>query len=195
LENKKNSNCLNKPRYTSFWLHKFENIFEKINLKRGNVFLDLGCGTGDYSISASKIVGKTGRVIAIDKQDKLIFELNDKIRMIGYEMIETHLSDITKPFPVKDNSVDVCLISTVLHSFFQNFVDKSVFFNEIKRVLKDCGKLVIIECKKEEMHIGPPLNNRISENELQNICENNGLKKIDLKFFDYTYMMILKKII
>ncbi|NLE05482.1 MAG: class I SAM-dependent methyltransferase, partial [Crenarchaeota archaeon] len=52
---------------SSFWMHDSKTVFDEINLKPGETFLDLGCGNGDYSIYASKIVETSGTIYAIDK--------------------------------------------------------------------------------------------------------------------------------
>ncbi len=46
------------------------NILQKI-LKQGDVFLDVGAHEGFFSVVASKLVGKKGRVIAIEPQKRL----------------------------------------------------------------------------------------------------------------------------
>lgn len=42
------------------------NVYHTELLRRGDIVLDLGAGTGDFSIKASKIVGKEGTVIAVE---------------------------------------------------------------------------------------------------------------------------------
>ena len=46
---------------------KIRSKWSRFNLIReGQYFLDFGCGTGDFTIPAAKIVGKKGRVFALD---------------------------------------------------------------------------------------------------------------------------------
>ncbi|BDB99348.1 precorrin-6Y C5,15-methyltransferase (decarboxylating) subunit CbiT [Saccharolobus caldissimus] len=44
----------------------------KLRVKKGDIFLDLGCGTGSVTVEASLIVGSEGKVYAIDKDEKAI---------------------------------------------------------------------------------------------------------------------------
>ena len=46
-------------------------VFEKLDLKEGQIFLDLGCGAGDYSIKASSYVGDSGIVYALGQWKKI----------------------------------------------------------------------------------------------------------------------------
>ena len=42
-------------------------LFHETGLKSGMRVLDIGCGAGDVSMLAAKIVGKTGTVVGIDR--------------------------------------------------------------------------------------------------------------------------------
>ena len=42
------------------------NILEEVDIKTGFHILDYGCGPGSYSLAASKLVGETGKVYALD---------------------------------------------------------------------------------------------------------------------------------
>jgi ubiquinone/menaquinone biosynthesis C-methylase UbiE len=49
------------------WLKEKGEVFLKnIGIKEGQVILDFGCNVGHYTIAAAKIVGKQGRVYAVD---------------------------------------------------------------------------------------------------------------------------------
>lgn len=174
---------------SSFWMQDPELIFNELKLQEGDYFLDIGCGTGDYSLHAAKIIGNSGQVYALDVQDELITNLKEKTSREGLKNIRALISDIAHPLPVEDKSVDICFISTVLHS-----VDLSrhgeQLFNEIRRVLKPDGRLVIIECKKEDLSRGPPLEMRISSDELENIVERYGFLKINLFDLGFNYLIL-----
>ncbi|OPY29989.1 MAG: hypothetical protein A4E27_00083 [Methanobacterium sp. PtaU1.Bin242] len=176
------------PGPSSFWMHDPELVFGKLELKEGDHFLDMGCGTGDYSQYAAKIIGNSGQVYALDIQDELITNLKEKAHQKGLKNIKAFISDIALPLPVEDKSVDVCFISTVLHS-----VDLSkhgtLLFNEIRRVLKPEGRLVIIECKTEDLSRGPPPDMRISPEELENSVEKHGFLKINQVDLGFNYMI------
>ncbi|BDZ70845.1 class I SAM-dependent methyltransferase [Methanobacterium petrolearium] len=173
---------------SSFWIQDPELVFGELNLQEGDHFLDIGCGTGDYSLYASKIIGNSGQVCALDIQDKLITNLKEKAHQEGLKNIVALISDIAHPLPVEDKSVDVCFISTVLHS-----VDLAKYgpmlFREVRRVLKPDGRLVIIECKKEDLSRGPPLNMRISPEELENLVEKHGFWKINQVDLGFNYLI------
>ena len=67
---------------------------------------------------------------------------------------------------MEDASVDICLISTVLHTLDLRR-NGAELLEEILRVLKPGGRFVTIDCKKEDTGFGPPLHVRISPDELE----------------------------
>jgi ubiquinone/menaquinone biosynthesis C-methylase UbiE len=97
-------------------MHDPEVVFDALELKEGDSFLDMGCGPGDYSMRASEIVGDSGAVYAFDRWQDVIDELAEKARSRKLKNIRAIASDITERLPLKDESIDLCLISTVLHS-------------------------------------------------------------------------------
>jgi len=173
---------------SSFWMHDPELVFGELKLKEGDSFLDIGCGTGDYSVYASKIVRDSGVVYALDIQKELINNLRKQADLEGLNNINAIISDIAAPLPVEDNIIDVCFISTVLHSVNLDEHGKKLF-SEIGRVLKPEGRLVIIECKKENLSRGPPLHMRISAEELEDHVTQYGFKKINLIDLGSNYMV------
>jgi hypothetical protein len=46
---------------SSFDLVDVERLFAEIALQKGNIFLDIACGSGAYSKAAANIVGSSGR--------------------------------------------------------------------------------------------------------------------------------------
>jgi ubiquinone/menaquinone biosynthesis C-methylase UbiE len=173
---------------SSFWMHDPELIFNELDLKTGDVFLDLGCGPGDYSIHAAEKVGEAGLVYATGINKELIDDLTKKAEGAGLTNIRTFVNDVREQLPFDDKIIDICLISTVLHTLDLEEVGEKLF-SEIGRVLKSEGRLFIIECKKEEMKFGPPLSMRISPDEIEGYVCTSGFEKIDFVGLGYNYMI------
>lgn len=81
----------------------------------------------------------------------------------------------------------------MLHSL--NLADvESTLFSEIGRVLKPEGRLAIIECKKEDQPCGPPIDMRISAEELERTITKHGFRKLSLCDLGYNYLIQFRKI-
>jgi ubiquinone/menaquinone biosynthesis C-methylase UbiE len=107
------------------------------NIRPGAHILDYGCGPGSYSIAASKLVGPTGKVYAVDIHPLAVPGVEKKIAEKGIPNIETLLTDCNLGIP--DASIDVVLLIYVLH----DFKDPGSILSELGRVLKPDGILVV----------------------------------------------------
>lgn len=173
---------------SSYWIHDPAIIFKELNLGNGDVFLDLGCGAGDYSVHAAKEVGKEGHVYATDIRDEFIDNLRDRAASLGLENLSATISDIHAPMPFEEGSIDVVFISTVLHTVDLVAAGR-ILFPEIRRILKPGGRLFVIECKKEEMPFGPPLHMRLSPGEIEEAASGYGFEKTGFVDLGYNYLI------
>ncbi len=173
---------------SSFAMHDSDLVFSALGLKEGDTFLDMGCGPGDYAIQASKIVGNSGAIYAIDKWRYLIHALLTEADCQELRNITAVVSDITQPLPIGDKRVDVCLLATVLHTL--NMVENGMaMLREIHRVLKPGGRLAVINCKKEDQPFGPPIQIRWSPEEVEALLTQHGFRKAGFRDLGFTYMI------
>lgn len=145
-----------------------DSILDRIGLNREMVLADLGCGTGFFTIPASLRVKK---VYALDVQQEMLDILKDKIKKQKLTNIEAILSGESS-IPLPDGSVDVLLMVNVFHEL----EDRSAILEEGKRVLSNRGKLAIVDWKKIEMDFGPPVEERLAEEEIISICKDSGFE-------------------
>jgi FkbM family methyltransferase len=76
------------------------------NLKAGDAFLDVGCHYGIYSVLASKMVGPTGRVIAVEPHPESLEVLRENLalnRCENVEVLNLAFSDTTGPLALAYN--------------------------------------------------------------------------------------------
>jgi len=172
-------------------MHEPKVLIDQLDLCRDIVLLDAGCGAGEYSLLAARHLKGAGQVIALDNIALSIEKLMSVAEEEGLANIQGHVCDITGSLPVASSSVDLILLSTVLH--IRAVRDRaSDMFREFRRVLRPEGKVAIIECKKEEANFGPPLHSRLSPNEVEALAAPIGLKKTSLVFFEHTYLLSLE---
>lgn len=118
------------------WLNKDGRIFlEEIGIKEDYFLLDFGCSEGHYTIPLAKVVGKNGRVYALDKDKEVLDKLKKTIFDQNIKNIELINKD--SKIPLEDNFLDVVLGYDVIH--YQNRKQRINIYKEICRVLKKDG--------------------------------------------------------
>jgi ubiquinone/menaquinone biosynthesis C-methylase UbiE len=161
-------------------------ILLDIGLKEGNIFADIGCGIGYFSFPASEVVGKKGKVYAMDISQDMLNEIKKEIddkKITNIELVKTSENNLE----ILDDTVDFAFASTVLHEAD----DLYSLLIDIRRVMINKGKFVIIEWNEVKRDLGPPINHRLSSNELSRKLGEIGFKNIktsDLNeyFYDIT---------
>ncbi len=159
-----------------------------MGLEKGDCLADLGCGPGDYSIYASPIVGRNGRIYSLDRNEFMIGSLKEETVRMGLENVIPMVSDITERIPLEDGLVDICLLSTVLH--IPDVTERACFLGcEIGRILRPGGRLVVIEvCVREGGGFGIPRHLRISPEETESLMALSGFHATRRIDFEESYM-------
>ena len=161
---------------SSFDLIDAEKFFQELDLQKGISFLDVASGRGLYSLAASDIIGPQGSVFAVDLWAEGIELLKTAAQEKGIENITAFVGDAGRRIPVEDQSIDVCLMATVLHDFVEDRSDRGVL-NEIVRVVKPAGILAVMEFKKIDGPPGPPIHIRLSSEDVADMLGPYGFKK------------------
>ncbi len=163
-----------------------DKIFDDIGLDMEMVLADLGCGTGYFAIPASFRVKK---IFALDIQQEMLDILHDKIKKGKINNIELVLS-WESSIPLQDDSIDVLFMANVFHEL----ENMDSILKEGKRILREEGKLVIIDWNKVEMDFGPPVKERLDEAEVISICRGNDFDLYEQKHAGpYNYLLIFRK--
>lgn len=147
-----------------------EQVLQEAGLTQGNIFADVGCGPGFFTMPAAIIVGSNGHVYAIDTQPEMLEALIKR----GLPANVTPVKCSDENLPLKENSTDLALAAYVLHEA----ANTAVFLREIFRILKAGGRLVIIDWKKQQEEHGPPMAERITEDEAASLLKAAGFTNI-----------------
>lgn len=138
-----------------------EVIVKNFDLKRGDHVADFGAGHGYFTIPMARSVGGDGKVYAIDIQKSVLEIIRAKAKtehLLNIELIWTDL-DLPKGSKLADEFIDFVLIASIL---FQA-ENKTGLFVESRRILRNGGKLGIIEWNEKPSRIGPPPDLRIKQ--------------------------------
>lgn len=114
--------------------------YNLLNLKGSERILDLGCGTGFDAIRMAKVKDGTGKVYGLDLDPKFIAQAEEAKNAGNIENVE-FLVGSAEELPFDDNALDAVRVERV----FQHLESPQVVWDEIKRVLKPGGILVVVE--------------------------------------------------
>jgi ubiquinone/menaquinone biosynthesis C-methylase UbiE len=135
------------------WMSKEGRKFlEDIGLKEGQSVLDFGCGVGNYTIPSAVVVGKRGKVYAVDKNKQSLNEIIKRAEKEGIKNIKNIYTSEEPRLAIQNESVDVVLLYDVIH-----LVDnKNRLLTEIYRVAKP-NALISVYPKHHREHMNMEL--------------------------------------
>jgi len=112
-------------------------------VREGMTVFEPGPGMGFFTIPIARLVGSSGRVIAVDVQSKMIAGLKRRAAKAGLlDRIDARVTS-TDTLKVDDlaGKVDFTLAFAVVHEF----PDSNPFFSQIAMVLKPGAQLLLVE--------------------------------------------------
>jgi ubiquinone/menaquinone biosynthesis C-methylase UbiE len=178
---------------SSFGFVHIDHVLEALSFTPSTVFLDLGCGKGDYSLAAAKAIGAGGRVYGVDGWQEGLDELEQRASAAGLGNVVTIRANINEQIPLEDRVVDVCFLATVLHDLLRESSGDAAL-NEITRVLRPGGRLAVVEFHKIKDSPGPPLSVRLSPEETAGVVKPFGFVReqvIEVGPFHYLFIASL----
>lgn len=151
-------------------------------VRSGMTVLDLGCGTGFFTLEIAKLLNKDGRVIASDVQKGMLDFLKQKLRNSELQrLIEIH----------NNPESTLCLIERV------DFIFAFYSFHEMKyidSIIRDLTRIVkpetMIFISEQKFHVSKSAFNKIIEK-----MEFNGFEICErpIVFFSRTVIMKIKQ--
>lgn len=153
---------------------------KELGLSAGMSVADIGCGTGHYVFESARLVGEEGEVFAVDIQKDLLDRLATEAEEKGFKNVHVLWGDAENVGGTKlrQGAVNAVIVSNVL---FQA-ESKSGLVHEIKRILKQGGKLLLVDWAESFAGLGPSPQQVVPENIARELFENNGFSL--LKTFD-----------
>ena len=118
-------------------------LIRRSGIRSGMRVLEIGCGSGAFTVDVARAVGAKGSVYALDIQNDMLEQLKRKLKKDENRDIRniTCVLGDAHALPFKDNFFDLVYLVTVL----QEIPDKPRALKEIRRVLKSGGILAVTE--------------------------------------------------
>ncbi|WP_109302417.1 class I SAM-dependent methyltransferase [Aquimarina sp. AU474] len=116
----------------------FSRLYTLLNPVSGNLYLDIGCGTGNYTSEFSK---KGHQFIGIDPSREMLEKAGIKDKTITWKIGKAEHIDLPS------ESIDGIIASLTLH----HWKDLKKGFSELNRILKPNGKIILFTATPKQM--------------------------------------------
>ncbi|HVA47391.1 MAG TPA: class I SAM-dependent methyltransferase [Pirellulales bacterium] len=149
-------------------------LLKAIKLQPGETVCDMGCGNGFYTLKMAKLVGKAGRVLAVDIQPEMLHLLELRAKEHGLNNIERIQSSVVDP-KLPEGEVDLILLVDVYHEFSH----PEQMLVAMRKALKPRGRLALVEFRLEDPSVPIKLEHKMSREQIMKEIPPNGFRLVD----------------
>ena len=165
---------------------KPEEVISYLGDIKGKTIMDIGAGSGYFSIRLAQAGAK---VIAADVNDEFQNFLKKRLEAEGPGESEIELRKIPYDSPgLKNKEADMVFMANVYHHI-ESRID---YFSETRKGLKGDGSLVIIDYYKTDLPVGPPLDHKVSIDEVLAELKAAGFQNFEVEVNLLPYQFIIK---
>ncbi len=122
-----------------------ESAMDALGLKPGMTVADVGAGSGYFTVRLARRVGPEGKVYAQDIQPEMLRLLRRRLDQAQFKNVTTVLGTESDP-KLPAEALDMILLVDVYHEFSQ----PQLMLRLLHGALKDTGRLVLLEYRKED---------------------------------------------
>ncbi len=162
---------------------KPEKVMEYLGDMSGKKIMDIGAGSGYFSV---RLAEKGANVIAADVNDEFLGFVKKRIEENSLTNIEPRKIPYDAP-NLKENEVDMVLIVNTYH----HIENRSDYFAQVKKGLKENGELIIIDFFDHETPVGPK-HHRISIDTVIDELKKAGFTRFGVEVNLLPYQYIIK---
>ena len=132
---------------------------------------DFGAGAGHYALALAERVGPGGAVYAIDAFGPGFDSLRRDAAK-HHSAFYTLESDLNKHIPLKDDLLNVAVVSNILHQLS----DRKRFVSELARVIAPGGTALVVDWAGSFKNMGPPEASVLSPHDAAELFSSAGFE-------------------
>lgn len=163
-----------------------EKVLDYLGAISNKTIMDIGAGSGYFSV---KLANKGAHVIAADVSDDFQNALKKRIEDNNLKNITLRKIPYDSP-NLENEEVDMVLIVNTYH----HIENRSDYFSKVKNGIKEDGELVIVDFFKSEVPVGPPIDHKISIDQVISELKDAGYSQFEVNVDLLPYQYIIKAI-
>ncbi|MEW6231340.1 MAG: methyltransferase domain-containing protein [Chloroflexota bacterium] len=119
---------------------------QKLNVKEGEIVLEIGFGSGHCILALAESVGNSGKVYGIDISERMCNITRSKLKKAGLsERVKIRCGDAAK-LPFEENLFDAVFMSFTLELF--DSPEIPIVLHECQRALHSGGRICVVAMSK-----------------------------------------------
>lgn len=151
----------------------------------GKTVMDIGSGTGYFSF---RMAEAGANVICADVDERFLNYIAERRAEKG--LTEAQVETRKVPYDsskLQEGEADLVIIVNTYH----HIENREDYFAEVKRGLKPGGRLVVIDFRKEETPVGPPVEMKITEEKVMDELREAGFTDMQVNndLLPYQYII------
>ncbi len=163
-------------------------IMDALGIGEASVVVDLGAGSGWFTIQLSNRVGPNGLIFAEDIQKPMIQAIKLRVDRLGLKNVTTVLGTATDPRLPKP--VDAVLICDAYHEMEQPVA----LLANVAKSLKPTARIGIVDFRKDGGGPGPAMEERVDpETVIRDVQAAGLVLRSRETFLKYQYMLVFEK--
>jgi ubiquinone/menaquinone biosynthesis C-methylase UbiE len=179
------------------WLERPERIQEErpdlliseLDLKPGMAVADIGAGTGYHSSRMAQLVGKTGKIFAVDIQREMLALLDKNMKGQGILNVVPVLGSEKDP-KLTPASVDLIIMVDVYHELEY----PAEMLRAMVAALKPKGRIAFVEFREEDANVPIKAVHKMSEAQIRKEASAFGLQWLRTsKALPWQHLVIFQK--
>ncbi|NOX36051.1 MAG: class I SAM-dependent methyltransferase [Calditrichaeota bacterium] len=159
-----------------------EAFLQVAQVSEREVWLDLGCGPGYFTLPLAR---RVAQVLAVDVSPEMRSVCQKRLSEHHIQNVNIYATD-GEHLPLEDQCVDGVLMANVYHELD----NPQRALAEVRRVLRPRGKLLVIDWHPVETEVGPPLDHRIPKEQVIQAITGWAFRLTqDWDIFPYHYVL------
>ncbi len=164
-----------------------DTVLAALKIKKGQVVADIGAAGGYFARRFSRVVGPSGRVLAVDIDIQALSHLALLAAEDGLTNLDTVHASSDDP-RLNPNSAHLVFFCNTLH----HIGNRADYLKRLKRVLKPGGRVAVVDFFKRDLPVGPrSLSHKLGRAEAIETFHEAGYRIVEeYDFLPYQYFFV-----